>query len=153
MCESPLKYPWLLTVEFNRNFKLHNFQRTQVSHREQYHSKGIPFLKAETGQGHGTLQGTVTQPGKSSNFWSLLPWLYSLQSVIRYLKLGRQRLCQLYLSWCLSLWSVFLLVKARETGPHLIPLSGRKWENQDILYRSSLSWQPLWRSLHLSLAV
>lgn len=53
----------------------------------------------------------------------------------------------------LSLWSVFLLVKARETGPHLIPLSGRKWENQDILYRSSLSWQPLWRSLHRSLAV
>lgn len=60
------------------------------------------FLKAETEQGHGALQCTVTQPGMSSKFWSLLPLLYSLQFVIQYLKFRRQRLSQIYLSFVIS---------------------------------------------------
>lgn len=109
MYESPVKYLWMFTVEFSWNFKLHNVQLTQVSHREQCHSKGRAhsfFKKAETGQGHGTLQGRVTQTGMSSNFWSLLPLLCSLQFVIWYLRLGRQGLRQLYLSFPLSVISV-----------------------------------------------
>lgn len=110
MSESPVKYPWLFTVEFKWNFKLHNAQLAQVAHREpcmpQQRRRAFLFffffLKAETEQGHGALQCTVTQPGMSSKFWSLLPLLYSLQFVIQYLKFRRQRLSQIYLSFVIS---------------------------------------------------
>lgn len=77
-------------------------QRTMPQQRK----RAFLFLKAETGQGHGTLQGMVTQTGMSSSFWSLLPLLYSLQFFIGYLNLRRQRLCQLYLSSPLFVISV-----------------------------------------------
>lgn len=67
-------------------FRLHNLKLSQVSYTEQCHSEGrghCLLLKPErisllAGQGNGTFQGMVTDPGMLSNFRSSPPFLYCL---------------------------------------------------------------------------
>lgn len=127
-------------------FRLHNVQLAQVSYKEQCHSKGREhsFFKCwkDQGQGHGPLQGIVIDPTRHGIKLVVTSLLYSLQFVIQYLKLGRQRkIIFRSISPCLSCGQWFLSCWAGENCLHCIFPQQKEvripWESQNILYHSS----------------
>lgn len=133
-------------------FRLHNVQLAQVSYKEQCHSKGREhsFFKCwkDQGQGHGPLQGMVTDPTRHGIKLVVTSLLYSLQFVIQYLKLGRQRKITSGLSLLASLViNDFHLVEQERIAFTAFSLSRKKWESPGKAKTSFTTLPPYWSSL------
>lgn len=137
-----------LTLFSSLAFKLHNLKLMPVSYKEQCRSEGRDhclLLKPErnsllAGQGNGTFQGMVTDPGMLSNFlvistFPVLPVACCSRLTIREIKKYDWKSCSAYL--CISNQSFLRFSDQME----VISL----WENQGI-HNYYLSFSFIWWS-------